>query len=91
MAVELLDGLIEILLERLHFGVKRLDLVLTDQTDAGLGVRQRHRLPERDNAALDGGHGLELLMPGVEQLLARGQKGAFGPERVGSLGFLFGR
>jgi hypothetical protein len=29
-------------------------------------------------------------MPGVQQLLARGQEGSFGAERVGGLGFLFG-
>jgi hypothetical protein len=64
------DGFFEFQLERFQLGVEGFDLVLPDQTDAGLWIRQRHRLPQRDDAALYGCHGLVGFVLGVEQLLA---------------------
>ncbi len=64
------DGFFEFQLERLQLGVEDVDLVLADQSDARFRVRQGHRLPERDDAALDGGDGLVGFVPGIQQLLA---------------------
>ena len=90
MPAEIADGLFEVGLERRELQIDWPDVVLTDEPDPRLGVGQADSPPVRDDPAADAGHGLEVGMLGVDQLLAGRQEFALGTERVGGLGLLFG-
>jgi hypothetical protein len=71
-----------------HLRIEAFDLIATQEPDAGLGVRQRHALPDRLHAAPDRRHGTERRVLGVDQLLAGGEILALCAEGLGGEGLL---
>src|SRR5262249_41055758 len=64
-----------------HLTVEAFNLMLTNESNTGLGEWQSQRLPVGADLAPDAGHLLVGRVPGVEQLLASRQEITFGAER----------
>jgi hypothetical protein len=78
-------------LQRRHLQIESGDVILANQANAWLGIRQRQAAPEVQDTATRGGDQLEAGMRRVEQLLGRADVLASSAERIGCLGFLLWR
>ena len=90
MEIQPIHRLDQLRLQVGHAIVERLDVLLTKQSQAGLGVRQRHAAPVALDLAAGAAHGLEGGMGRIEKLLGGGEVLAFSAKRFGGLGLLLG-
>jgi hypothetical protein len=91
MLVQTQHGFVKLPFQQFHLSAKRLHLILTDQSDTRLWIRQGHGLPKRDNAAFHVAYRAERRVLGVQQFFSGGQIRPFGSKGVSGDGPLFGR